>query len=140
MFEKLKYQEEKKKLQKTYEKRRKQMEKIKVNKPEGIGNGGGVYAKYANGNTNGKYYSLYKKLTLTELDFNYAEIKKKHVVYEKEKLYKFTWDQLENLDYNHFITNRDDDFRPEDILDIEYDSDDAEAFMEMKQQASSHTK
>jgi hypothetical protein len=59
---------------------------------------------------------------------NYTDLAHKHENFEKEKESKITWDQLENLKFDHFITNRDDDFHPEDLIDLDYDSDDDEIF------------
>lgn len=111
-YQRIKYYEERQKLQMKYEQKKKQAEKLKLNRPDGAG----IY-----------YYII--------LDFNYSDLKRKHDIYDREKSQKLTWDQLEKLNSNHFVTNREDDFKPEDILDVDYDSDDAKTFMEMKQQA-----
>jgi hypothetical protein len=58
----------------------------------------------------------------------YAEIQKKHSNIMKEKETKLTWDQIENLNFNHFITNREDDFNPNDLFDGANDSDDENIF------------
>lgn len=65
---------------------------------------------------------------------SYAGVKQKQIKYEKEKPRQFTWDQLENLNSNYFVTNRDDDFNPKDFIDFEdgYDSDDGLMFVENK--------
>lgn len=73
-------------------------------------------------------------------DSNYAEIAQKHDYYEKEKETKLTWDQLESLNFQHFITNRDDDFHPEKLLGDEYDSEDAELFLDIHKTLSSKKK
>ncbi len=87
-------------------------------------------------NLNNKSFCLFNSLSISFmfLDFNYSDLKKKHDIYEKEKSQKLTWDQLENLNFNHFVTNREDDFKPEDILDIDYDLDEVKQFLEMKHQ------
>jgi len=108
-YQRIKYYEERQKLQMKYEQKKKQAEKLKLNRPDGA-------------------------------DFNYSDIKRKHDIYDREKSQKLTWDQLEKLNSNHFVTNREDDFKPEDILDVDYDSDDAKTFMEMKQQADARNK
>jgi hypothetical protein len=59
---------------------------------------------------------------------NYAKLAHQHENFEKEKESKITWDQLENLKFDHFITNRDDDFNPKELIDFDYDSDDDDIF------------
>jgi len=74
-------------------------------------------------NNHDKLYS-----TKDKVPNKYTDIKKKHENIAKEKETKLTWDQLENLNYNHFITNRDDDFNPNDLFEQVYDSDDENIF------------
>ena len=58
----------------------------------------------------------------------YADIQRKQNNITKEKETKLTWDQVENLNFNHFVTDRDDDFKPYELLDKENDSDDENIF------------
>lgn len=74
-------------------------------------------------NNHDKLYS-----TKDKIPNKYTEIKKKQENIIKEKETKLTWDQLENLNFNHFITNREDDFNPNDLFDDTYDSDDENIF------------
>ena len=77
-------------------------------------------------NVNKKIGEENDKANLNKED-NYVTIKQKQKTYIKEKETKLTWDQLENLSYNHFISNREDDFNPTELIDEdEYDSDDDE--------------
>lgn len=86
---KLKYIEERKKLQKLNEQKQKEHERLQVK----------------DSNT-------------------YIDIKRKFVNYEREKSYKITWDQLEHLNPNYFVTNKEDDFNPQALLgEIDYDSE-----------------
>jgi hypothetical protein len=64
---------------------------------------------------------------------NYVKIKRKYETYTKEKESKLTWDQLESLSYNHFVSNKDDDFNPNDLIDEnDFDSDDDELLQNLK--------
>ena len=55
----------------------------------------------------------------------YLDIKQKEINYEREKSYKITWDQLEQLNPNYFVTNKEDDFNPQELLgDQANDSED----------------
>jgi len=66
-----------------------------------------------------------KERTVIGKESNYATIKRKHEIFEKEKEVKLTWDQLENMNSNFFNSNRVDDFNPQDLIEEEdYDSDD----------------
>lgn len=63
-------------------------------------------------------------------DNRYAVIKQKQENFEKEKDAKLTWDQLESLNSNFFISNREDDFNAEDLIgDDDYDSDDVDLYL-----------
>lgn len=54
----------------------------------------------------------------------YVEIKQKQINFEREKSNKITWDQLESLNPEYFVTNKEDDFNPQALLgEIVYDSD-----------------
>lgn len=70
--------------------------------------------------------------TKDKIPNKYTEIKKKQENIIKEKDTKLTWDQLENLNFNHFITNREDDFNPNDLFEDIYDSDDENIFEDIQ--------
>ena len=64
---------------------------------------------------------------------NYKEISQKHKIYEREKAQKLTWDQLEKMNSDYFISKRDDDFNVNDILDEDnYEYDEASNFIQMR--------
>jgi len=55
---------------------------------------------------------------------SYMEIKQKQINYEREKSNKITWDQLEQLNPEYFVTNKEDDFNPQALIgEYENDSD-----------------
>jgi hypothetical protein len=71
---------------------------------------------------------------------NYTKIAHQHENFEKEKESKITWDQLEQLKFDHFITNRDDDFNPNELIDFDYDSDDEDIFKSPKEEKAKEGK
>lgn len=85
---KLKYIEERKKLQKLNESKKKDLDRIAVKD-----------------------------------SVSYTEIKKKEINFEREKSYKITWDMLETLNPDYFVTNKEDDFNPKDLIDDNNNSD-----------------
>lgn len=55
---------------------------------------------------------------------SYMDIKQKQINFEREKSNKITWDQLEFLNPEYFVTNKEDDFNPQELIgEIENDSD-----------------
>jgi len=91
-------------------------------------------AKFINEKIKNNITNNYDKLYATKdkIPNKYTDIKKKQENNIKEKDTKITWDQLENLNFNHFITNREDDFNPNDLFDDIYDSDDENIFDEIQ--------
>jgi hypothetical protein len=85
--------------------------------------------KILNLKNNLKNNSIEKNIrTKDKSPLKYADIQRKYNNIIKEKETKLTWDQVENLNYNHFITDRADDFKPNDLLDQDNDSDDENIF------------
>jgi hypothetical protein len=70
---------------------------------------------------------------------NYAEIKHKHEIFAKEKETKLTWDVLEHMNYEQFISNRDDDFNPKGLIDTQSEDDDL-SFLEEKKEGNKNNK
>jgi len=65
----------------------------------------------------------------------YKDIVLKKKIYEREKSQKLTWDQLDKINCDHFISKRDDDFNVNNILDDnDYESDEAQNFIDMRKQ------
>ena len=54
----------------------------------------------------------------------YKEIKQKHINFDREKSNKITWDQLEQLNPDYFVTNKDDDFNPQALIGDDVDEND----------------
>lgn len=103
--ERLKQYQERRRIQKIYERQKKEFEKVQ-----------------ANGKT---YFTI---------ENTYASVITKKKNNEKDKPRQLTWDQLENLNTNYFSSNKDDDFNPKDFIDLEdgYDSDDGLLLIENK--------
>lgn len=51
---------------------------------------------------------------------SYKEIKLLRVNYEKDKHTKLTWDELENMRADQFVSNKEDDFDPHALLDDDF--------------------
>lgn len=60
---------------------------------------------------------------MNSLDSSYSNLKNKKENFELAKAKPLTWDELENLNSNFFISNRDDDFKPQDLIDPENESE-----------------
>lgn len=75
---------------------------------------------------NEKKHQEYERQQLKD-PLSYVDIKQKEINYEREKSNKINWDQLEHLNPNYFVTNKEDDFNPKELLgEIEANESDEE--------------
>jgi len=51
------------------------------------------------------------------LENKYSEINEKRIMLQKEKTRSMSWEDLIKVDLEYFVTNKDDDFNPEQLLE-----------------------